>query len=50
MGPKEMKMKRIVTLALSFIALQGFGGGSKYSTLVEQQKEALAAAPPLKPA
>lgn len=43
-------MKRIVTLALSFIALQGFGGGSKYSTLVEQQKEALASAPPLKPA
>lgn len=43
-------MKRIVTLALSFIALQGFGGTNKYGALVEQQKEALASAPPLKPA
>jgi small-conductance mechanosensitive channel len=43
-------MKRILTLALSFIALQGFGGTNKYGALVEAQKEAAAAASPLKPA
>lgn len=43
-------MKRILTLVLSFMTLQGFGGTSKYGALVEAQKEAVASAPPIKPA